>query len=279
MSRNHININTISAVVAGALCTITLPVGATYDQLSIETNIPLAKMKNIRVNVNNDVVEEYKDGTVLAAVNKYYKREVVDGIVDLHFKKTEMKTLSEKRQFCLGTKNMQPQTAEQVPFMPAITSVTVTFEIDASVAAPTVAVTALQSDAVPFGNFIKVKRLPVTLSAGTNEIDNIPKGYDAHIKNVFLVTDATVDKVTVIRNSTEEKNVKQSIAEKVQRENGRAPQAGYYAVDFCGEGDIKQALQLKDVRDLRFRVECDAGTAAATYGELVIEYVDTLKGV
>ncbi|OEG72319.1 hypothetical protein BEL05_04910 [Shewanella colwelliana] len=279
MARTLKTISTISAVVAGALVTITLPLGATYDQVLLGyTGVTLAQIKNIRVKVNNDVIQEFADGQALADFNKYYKRNSVAGLLDFYFKQPEMKTLAEQRMFGLGTANGMPKTPEQVPLMPAVTSATITFEIDAGAAAPNITCSAIQSDPAPLGNIIKFKRFPLSLNAGTNVIDNIPKGFDARIKAIHIVTAATVEKIVTKVDGTEIAELKQTIVEKIQVDNGRAPQADIYTTDYVMEGDMKQSISLLNVRDLRFHVECAAGTGASTYGEAVVEYIDTLKG-
>lgn len=279
MARSMKTISTISAVVAGALVTITLPLGRTYDQVLVGyTGVTLAQMKNVRVNVNNDVIQEFKDGQALADFNKYYKRNSVAGTLDFYFKQPEMKTLAEQRMYGLGTANGIPQTAEQVPLMPAVTSVTITFEIDSGASAPNITCSALQSDPAPLGNIVKFKRYPMSFNAGTNEIDNIPKNFDARIKAIHVMTAATIDKMTTLVDSTEIAELKQTLVEKIQVDHGRAPQTDIYTADFTMEGDMKQSLPLLGVRDLRLRVECAAGTTASTYGEVVVEYFDTLKG-
>ncbi|GGI85900.1 major capsid protein P2 [Shewanella gelidii] len=279
MARSTKKINTISAVVKGNLCTVTLPLGKSYDHLMIEySGVTLAQLKNIRIKINEDVIQEFKDGNALKEFNAYYKRELTDGILDIHFKQPEMKTLAEQRMFSLGTANGIPQTPEQVALMPAVQAASVTFEIDAGATAPVIACSAQQSDPAPLGNIVKVKRYPIVLQPGTNEFDHLPKGVDSRIKAVHVVSAAVVEKIMPVIDESEQNDLSQTLIKKLQRAHNRTPQANFATIDFTMEGDMKQSIPLKAVRDLRFRVECAADTTPSTSAELLVEYIDTLKG-
>ncbi len=285
MARSQKKISTISAIVAGSIATITLPLGATYDQIKIRhKGMTLAQMKNVRLNVNGKVVSEYKTGVELDALNKFYGRLVVAGVLDFHFNQPEMKTLPEKRMFGLGTASPDgvripfPVNAVEEKLMPAVQSVTITFDIDAAATNPSIEVAAIVSNPVPMGQLVKVKRYPKLLSAGVNEFDDLPKNRNAKIKAVHLVTAATIEQCSVFRNGTEITQLDYEWVKHLQREHDRIIQPNYYTTDFVLEGDMKQALDLMNVNDLRLRIETADDTTASTYCEVIVEYFDVLEG-
>ncbi|MCS6238012.1 hypothetical protein G3495_23445, partial [Shewanella baltica] len=92
--RTTVKLPSFSNVAAGNTATLELPIGRTYDKIHIAyTGVTLAQMKNIRLEVNGKAILEFKDGQALADYNKFYKRNTANGILDLHFKRDELKTL------------------------------------------------------------------------------------------------------------------------------------------------------------------------------------------
>lgn len=256
-----------SNVAAGNTATLEIPIGRTYDKLHIAyTGVTLPQMKNIRLEVNGKAILEFKDGQALADYNKFYKRNTANGILDLHFKRDEMKTLIEARMFGLGTKSGQSGV---------ISNVTLRIEIDAAAAAPTLEGYAIQSDAAEIGYITKVKNFPVALNSGVTEIDKIPRPASASIAAIHIVTTAAITKVELEMDSLRAFEGGKTLIEKIQVDHGRSPQAGRVTLDFVLEGDMLQAIPLAGLQDLRIRVYTDDAAAAT----VVVEYFDGLAGI
>ncbi|MGI2149375.1 major capsid protein P2 [Shewanella baltica] len=265
--RTTVKLPSFSNVAAGNTATLELPIGRTYDKIHIAyTGVTLAQMKNIRLEVNGKAILEFKDGQALADYNKFYKRNTANGILDLHFKRDELKTLLEARMFGLGTMS----GASGV-----ISNVTLRIEIDAAAAAPTLEGWAIQSDKAEIGYITKVKNFPVALNTGVTEIDKIPRPASASIAAIHIVTTAAITKVELEMDSLKAFEGGKTLIEKIQVDHGRSPQAGRVTLDFVLEGDMLQAIPLAGLQDLRIRVYTDDAAAAT----VVVEYFDGLAGI
>ena len=265
--RTTVKLPSFSNVAAGNTATLELPIGRTYDKIHIAyTGVTLAQMKNIRLEVNGKAILEFKDGQALADYNKFYKRNTANGILDLHFKRDELKTLLEARMFGLGTMS----GASGV-----ISNVTLRIEIDAAAAAPTLEGYAIQSDKAEIGYITKVKNFPVALNTGVTEIDKIPRPASASIAAIHIVTAAVITKVELEMDSLKAFEGGKTLIEKIQVDHGRSPQAGRVTLDFVLEGDMLQAIPLAGLQDLRIRVYTDDAAAAT----VVVEYFDGLAGI
>jgi hypothetical protein len=277
MARNFPKLPSFSNVSTGNTATLELPIGRTYDKFHVNyTGVTLAQMKGIRVEVNGKSILEFKDGQALQDYNKYFGRNAVAGVLDFHFKRDEMKTLSEARAFGLGTSSTPyPDGKGGLITPPAIANVTLRIEIDAAATAPKLEAFAIQSNPAPIGFITKVKNFPVALNAGVTEIDKIPRPNTARIAAIHIVTAANVERIEVELDSIKIYELPKILGEKVQVDHGRQPQSGRHTVDFILEGDMLQALPMAGTQDFRIRVfTADAGAAT-----VVIEYFDGLAGI
>lgn len=282
MARSQVKLNSFSNVTAGNTATLQLPLGRTYDQVLVGfSGITLTQIKNIRVEVNGKAIQEFKDGKELADLNKFYGRNTTATVLDFHFKQPEMKTLAEQRMFGLGTASLNRPAQSQIEAdqSPAIQVVTIVMDIDSAAANPKLDAYAIQSDPSVIGSIVKVKRFPISLNAGLNEVDKIPRPASARIKAFHVITDATIEKVVTKVDNVEVTELDRVIVEKIQVGNGRSPQAGICTSDYCLEGDMKQAIPLKGIQDLRLQITAADDTATGTFATVVVEYFDTLSGI
>lgn len=282
MARSQVKLNSFSNVTAGNTATLQLPLGRTYDQIGIQfSGITLAQMKNISVEVNGKAIQTFKDGKELADLNKFYGRNTTATILDFHFKQPEMKTLAEQRMFGLGTASLNHPAQSQLEAdqSPAIQVVTLVMDIDAAAANPKLSAFAIQSDPSSLGSIVKVKRFPIAVNAGLNEYDKIPRPASARIKAIHVISEATIESVVTKVDNVDIAELDRVIVEKIQVGNGRAPQANIATTDFCLEGDMKQAVPLKGIQDLRLHITTADDTASQTFATLVVEYFDTLSGI
>ena len=278
MARNFPKLPSFSNVSKGNTATLELPIGRTYDKIHVNyAGVTLAQLKNIVFEVNGKPILSFADGQALQDFNKRYGRNSVAGVLDFHFKRDEMKTLSEARAFALGTSSQpyqDPKTG-QLTQPPVISNVTMRIDIDAAATAPKLEAFAIQSNAAPIGFITKVKNFPVALNAGVTEIDKIPRPNTARIAALHVVTSADVTAVEVELDSIKIYELPKTLGEKVQVDHGRQPQTGQVSVDFILEGDMLQALPMMNTQDFRIRVKT-TDAAAAT---IVVEYFDGLAGI
>ncbi|MCL1072997.1 major capsid protein P2 [Shewanella dokdonensis] len=285
MARQFKKLPSFSNVTAGNTATLELPLGLTYDKIHINfSGVTLAQMKNLRVEVNGKPIREYKTAQVLQDENKYYGRNVSATVVDLCFNRDEMKTLPEARSFGLGTSSAPypVQNADGSVSMvtpPAIANVTISMDIDGAATNPVLTAYAILSNPAPIGFITKVKNYPITIGAGLTEVDKIVRPETARIAALHVITAATIEKLELEMDSIVMSDMPKNIVEKIQVDNGRAPQAGRTALDFFLEGDMLQALPMKGVQDLRLRISAAEGTASGTPATLVVEYFDGYAGI
>ncbi|MCL1038033.1 major capsid protein P2 [Shewanella submarina] len=282
MARNFVKLPSWSNVAAGNTATLELPLGRTYDKIHIRySGLSLAQMKHIRVNINGRAIEEFKHGQSLQDENKYYLRNVAANVLDIHFKRDEMKTLGEARAFGLGTSSQpypDPGTGEMVN-PPVIANVTLEIDIDEAAVNPTLEAYAIQSNPAPIGFITKVKNFPVALNPGINEVDNIPRPNTARIGSLHILTEQTIEKIEVELDSAKIYELPTSLAEKIQVDHGRSPQANRYTVDFCLEGDMLQALPMIGSQDFRVRLFAADDTPVSSSATVVVHYFDGLAGI
>jgi hypothetical protein len=263
----------ISTVVKGETAVLTCPLGATYDQIVIKhSGVTAAQIKDIRVYANQKLLLTFKSGTELNKFNDRYQYVTTAGFLDFHFKRDEMKTLLEQRALSLGTSN-------QFEGGDLITSVTIEFDIDAAAAAPVMKGFGYQSDVAPFGICTKIRNVPLAISAGENEIDNIVMAPNSRILAIHVITAATIEHLKVQRNSAVLFDLPTDVVAKLNAANDRTAQSQWDSIDFVLEGDIKQAVSCDGVQDFRVTLTAANATAAATSAYLMIEYVTVLAGL
>lgn len=265
MSRVTRKMPSIKNVSAGSTASLSLPVGHTYDKLTLAytgTAVTRAMFKNIDLRVNGKTIVEYKDANELDLINDYYGRSDTAGFITMHFFRPELLE-KYRRLTALGTND--------------VGTLDLQFDIDGTAPGDLAMIAyAVQSDPQPLGAFVKVRAFPVTFAtSGKQDIDSLPQGpriMAAH----FIKSDITDIDVDV--NSFKAFEASKAVAEVFQREHGRVPQtASATHVDFCLEGDIAQSLVTDPqlVKDLRFRPTL--GTSGSV--RAVVEYLDGFNGL
>lgn len=266
MSRNVKVLSALSNVAAGSTATLELPLGHTYDNITLEySGVTPAQIKNINVNINGKSVQKFKDATRLNAYNAYWGRRVTSGFLDFHFVRPEMTNLEFRRLFAIGTAD--------------VATFDITFDIDSAATAPVIKAQAVISPNTPLGLITKVKEFPVSsATAGEKEIDNLPKR--ARIGAIHLFGKSDIDKVEVEVDSYKTYEATKVQAEKLQQDVGRTPLGSDgTSIDFIREGNPFNAVVLRsekvNVQD--FRIRPTLGTAGAF--DTVVEYFDQYAGI
>lgn len=266
MARITKKMPSISNVVAGSTATLNVPVGRSYERLTFAyQGVTLAQMTNIKVIVDGKTIQEYPSGETLQKTNAYYGHEDGNGYITLFFARPEMATLEQRRYTSLGTAD--------------VGTVQVMFDIDAAAANPVISCTAIQSEARGLGSILKVKRFPMASAvAGQIEIDKIVKGPTIRAIHVFDVDGVNNTKPTALEieiNSNIVYEATATLAEEIQKQHGRVPQADVCHAEFTLEGDYFQALSTAKAQDLRIRPTlAEAGAL-----EVIVEYVDGWNGI
>ncbi|MFP3343522.1 major capsid protein P2 [Halomonas sp. SIMBA_159] len=268
--RMTVRMPSLSNVAAGGTATLNMPVGRTYDKLTLDySGIERSQMQNIKLLIDGKPVMEFSDGAELASLNKYYGRHDQAGFLTLWFVRPEMQSLEHQRVTALGTGNAAGEGRIQ----------TLQLEIDIhpDAADPKIKAKAVQSDPKRLGQMTKVKRFSYSsATSGAYEIDNIPKG--PRIQAIHFIKEADdINHVEVEQNSRKVVEGEATLLRYMQKESGRTPQSKILSVDFTQEGDIFQTLTTNPnrVQDQRFRL--DLATAGAV--TVLVEYIDTFAGI
>jgi len=260
----------ITGVESGGSAAITIPIGRTIDKVLFNlTNITPVQMKFIKLHVDGKVIQEWKDGSVLSKINAYYGRPDSAGFLSWYFVRDWMANLMQKRRTGLGT------GTKDVGFL---SSVQITFEIDAAAVNPKVTASCVMSEPSPFGEIVKVKRIPGgSGTAGQLELDKIMKGPKIgaiHIQDVDAVNNTKPSDMEISVDSV--RTFKASITEVNENLKGvRVPQDDMFHVDYVQEGEWEQALITAGVQD--FRVIPTLPEAGKF--EIIVEYLDVWKGI
>jgi len=261
MSREFRDLPNLSNVVAGSKASLLVPLGYTYDVIKLAyAGVTLAQIQDIEVRIGSKTFQKYKDGDQLNDINKYYGRNVEDGILTFWFIRPEFDNVNERRMTAIGTMDVR--------------SFDIQFKIAAAAAAPVVTAYCVRSTNTPLGLITKIKDFPTSsATSGVQEIDNFPRqGRVAAIHNFK----ADISKCEVMVSSNTFNEFTKAIASGLQKDHRRVPNdAKHTTVDFTLEGDWSQALIVEGANDFRIRNTLD--TAGAT--EVVVEYLSGIGGM
>lgn len=251
----------VSNVAAGATFTIECPVGRTYNRIALEvTNITSSQLTNLTVEVNGKAIQTFADLAELKAINDYYTRDddSANGVYWLYFTRPEL--LEGQRKLPgLGTKD--------------VATLVIRGDLAGAVVSPAIKCHAVYEDGQPLGLITKVKRFPVSLTAGVNEIDKLPRG--PRICAIHLFKSDITD-VEVEADGVKIYDASKTIGESVQQMEARTPQtASATHVDFMSDGDFKDALVTAGLQDFRVR---PTATGAGVVN-VVVEYLDGFAGI
>lgn len=263
MARRLKKLPSLSNVTAGSTATLEIPKGLSIHQIMLKfTNLTLEQMKQIRMEVDGKVFQQFKDGARLDALNQYYARGATEnGWIVLHFARPEFDTLAQKRLFALGTAD--------------ISTLSLRIDIDGAAVDPKLEAYAIEAEQEPFGLITKVKSFPASFATGgTHEVDNLPVPASARIAAIHLFTDKVTHAELEINGNIAFQAPK-TLEDKIQKDAGRNPTADKFTMDFIKEDDFAQSQVLAGIQDFRIRMELSQATAF----DIVVEYLDGKNGL
>jgi len=271
--KNLKQLPTIANVAAGNTVSVVLPVGNTYETLYLKyAGVTPEQLKNIKLEINGNLVSEYPNGERLVSMDSHYNRAQTVGVLTFNFKRPELHQLRDERFFGLDTHKSQ-----------GIQTCNISIDVDAAATAPVLTAYADVVQSLPgVPNYLtKIRRFIVPVSAaGQFDIDNLPRPRGASIAaiHLYMPDDADADavcqitKAELLIDNVNWHDVPANVAAEVQKANGRTPQTADSAViDLIRDGDITHALTLTDtIQDMRIR--CVAASTGQV--EVMIEYID-----
>ena len=264
--REHSPLNNITGVTAGGTCSITMPVGYTYDKVHFKySGVTAAQIKNLRLELNGRLLTEYSSLDDLIKENDYYGRQKVAGLTTLHFVRPEVKsalkpTLVEQRFFALGTTGLN--------------LVQIKFDIDQAAAAPDIKAYAEKSAAAKPGWLFKRRTFRYNFVEGVTEIENLPRPKGSYIAMIEIKKAGVTTAEFMVNNHKWRDKMPADLHSLILKQGGRTPQADIHAVDLMNDGDVFGALMLDTaIYDMRLSVDC----SSAGQGEVVVHYFDNFE--
>lgn len=251
----------VSNVAAGATFTVEAPVGRTYHRIGLElTNILAAQLTNLTIEVNGKSIQTFADMAEMKSINDFYTRDddSANGLYWIYFTRPELNE-DTRELTALGTADVD--------------TLTISGDLDAAVVAPAIKCHAEFSAGTPMGLITKIKRFPVTLTAGVNEIDKLPRGPRIMALHMKL---ADITDVEVEADGVKTYDASKTVGESIQKMYDRTPQsAAFTHVDFVADGDIAGALVTAGLQDFRVRPTSTAGGNQVA----IVEYLDAFAGI
>ncbi|MBE0378989.1 major capsid protein P2 [Pseudoalteromonas prydzensis] len=240
----------ITGVEAGNTVSLDVPVGLTYDKIHLHyTGVTAAQLKNIRIELNGNLLTEYKTLQDLLNENNTFKRETLGDYATFHFVRDELKSaqgpqLVEQRFFALGTVGLS--------------TVQIKFDIDAAAAAPALqAYCEKSAPAVP-GWLFKRRSFMKNLIEGRTEIENLPRPPGAHIGQILIKAPGITGVEFLIDNVKWRGDIPLELHNHILKQNGRSPRVDEYLIDFMLEGDMYGSLKLDAaIRDMRLKIDSE----------------------
>lgn len=274
MARKIIRLPSLSRVVPGSKAVLELPIGPTYRRIffvvTAASLLDVGHIGRADVLIDGKVVQTYKNGGRLKALNDYYGRAPdvftpTRAEFAIHFERAELADMVYRRAPGVGTADVQTFNVE--------------IEIAAGAPASIAMVAFAEIDPIPqkLGVFFKVREYSFSSPvAGQVEIDKLPKGAWYSTLHLFK---PDVSFVEVEANQAKAIDATKEILERTQKEASpikRVPQTALAThIDFITDGDLSQSLRTDLLND--FRIKATLATSGAM--DIVAETFDTLQGV
>lgn len=258
--RKHVKMDPFDNVVAGKKTTLKIPVGLTYDSITLKySGVTLSQLQNATLKVGSKAIQTWPSLADMETVNDYYGRDKTAGYITWYLNQPEMFELYEQRLTGLGTQDVANAHIE--------------IQIDAAAAAPALEAFCVQSDVQPVGAVVKVREYPYSAAtAGLQQISSL-EAAGARVKAIHFIK-ADVDNVNITVDSVNVFDLDKDMAEIIQKIHGRTPQTAKAThVDFTLEGDSSQSMVTEGVQSLQIRPTF--GTSGSM--SMLVEYFDAAK--
>lgn len=260
-----------SNVVPSGTATNNITPGRTLENLRLRlggTSLTKAMISLLRIKANGKTIIE-ATGPQMDAVNAYRGEPVNAGFLDVLFTDYTMLTNLDRMVGAFDTSMGISNITTEVTIAGAT----------APTLLPILVESAQQKDrqgnAAPFAPFIsKLLSYPFNISTGGRLPVTVPFGQQngsvikrVHVFHSGNMTGATVkEDGLVIHESVAAEN------QAIQQRFGRVPQSNVYTIDFCLDGNIKDALDTRNSRSLEWLFDF----SGASVGTVLIEYLDPL---
>lgn len=260
-----------SNVVASGVATNNLTPGRTLELLQLKlggTTFTKAMISLIKFKANGRTLIEAA-GTEIDKICAYRGLATNSAFLDLPFFDEKMTTYLDRVVSAFDTSNGVANITTEVTIAGATAPTLLPIVVESA------AQRSSTGDAAPYAGLVgKFLRYPFSIANGGQLPVTVPFGKDsgAIIKRVHVfhngnMTGATVKQDgMVIHESIAAENIQ------MQSRSGRVPQTNMYVIDFCIDGNVRNALDTRDARALEWLFSF----SAADNGTIIVEYLDTL---
>jgi hypothetical protein len=259
-----------SNVVATGTATNNITPGRTLEvsRLKLGGTFTKAMITDLKVKANGKVIIE-GNGTDLDKINAYRGVASQATYLDLFFADYAMNNELDRLVGAFDTSMGISNITQEVTIAGA-TSPTLTQILMESAQQK-----ARDGASQPYAPLIsKILKYPFNIATGGKLPITVPFGPQSgsiikrlHVMHTGTMTGATVKQDgLVIHESVTVDN------EHEQKRFGRVPQANTYTIDFCAEGNIRNALDTRDARSLEWLFDFSAAGSGTVY----VEYLDPL---
>lgn len=264
-----------------------MPIGSRYHDIQLETNMPLAQMKEIRVIVNQNTIHRYS-AIERDQINQHYQMpafEIVNGrgVLNIPFDRKRMKSREMEEMTAINTDSPN-ERGEAIRSLYLEIEISDDETITGYQASPVLDIFATVSSAQPGGQKVLVHCTHHTRSAagaGELQISDLPfnKRTARALSAVHMwPRDVSTGAAVAINKSTVERGLYKVLERNDQlnrymlRVGQRNPQDGLVTLDFTEDQYAANALDLQGYQDFRYLLQM-AGAAQIT---IVSEYLGSL---
>lgn len=257
---HYVNMPPFTPVQAGKETILKLPLGKTYDKLRFKTNIPLDKIKNVRLSINGNDIQTFKTAQQLADLNAYYGRVDDAGYFTWWFVTPEFSEIVQRHFTALATGGLS--------------TLSVHVDVDSGAVSPEIEASAVLSAPKEFRFLKVVKQFPVNSSVADEiEITDLLKRTDMRVMAMHLFKD-DISNMEIEMDNVKIYDADKALGEAEQKQIGRTPQTAKAThIDFLPENDISGALSNGAASDFRIRPKLDT----AGLINVVVEYIRDFK--
>lgn len=263
-------------VAAGSTATFRIPVGQRIHGLILAyaynaTTQNVADFTEIRIFANDQVIQRFT-GSERDALNQYDGMGASQGVLQIPFDRTGLKTKAGQEETALNTGVPDANNVK-------ISSMYMEIDLDSgmTITNTDLSLYAIESDAIPGGPgtipFIRRHSRTVGGADADYQIsDLINPGVNAPDKVAlnrvtFIPSTGSISNQKISRNNYTIFDRTTAINEAVQTDHGKVPQSGYNIIDTTERGDGGDLIDLYGMTDYRYHLNVSAAMTITTLSE------------
>ena len=260
-----VRVTNITNVGEGQTTTIGLTTGKhTFEAVNVGlTDIPKTAIRDLELRVNSKPIQSYKSVADMEAVSGYYKNLISDDRMVLQFFRKHFTSAGQARTFNLGMADVDvAEVSFDIGDLPDNSS--------PKVRAYTPKYTHISGgkpdpDANALGAITKIRHFTKAFSAqGSFEIEDLPK--EMFLQALHLKSDK-ISHVKLEMNGQTVWDLSKAEMAEFLKDHDRAPQDGWYHLDWMLTNELGSQLSFKGVSDFRLILEMDDPDTVVIYPE------------